>query len=187
MTENIVNEDKLEKLLRECTPRQRKFLLARREVSTDKELAKQKVASEQTIANWKKLPIFRRAYDLIIQAGNADLLSVSQEDLAKQREAMSEILPLLVQKHINIALHGEKETDSLRAIERLYELAGFKPKQPEQLPNQNKVFVQMLTILGPQAVVEANRRGVNVNNFIEGEFSPFDDKNFFLEDGEEEE
>jgi hypothetical protein len=48
----------------------------------------------------------------------------------------------------------------------LYEVLGFNAGEAMPVSKQNKVFVQMLTMLAPQVAAEAERRGLPSNTSL---------------------
>ena len=161
-------QDKLDKHLKGLSPLQQKFLLLRRTTKTYGEACDQIEVSRQTSSRWKRVPKFMAAYTLAVEVipdPRRDLMLPPEERealIATQIESLTAVLPDVVRAHVNIALYGAKDSDRIRAINMLYEVLGVGTSPETAVSKQNRVFLQMLQILGPQVAIEAKKRGMEL-------------------------
>ena len=126
-----------------------------------------------SVYRWKNIPKFWGEYQVVVGEAEEtleDAMALGAEDrqqlAADQAEALTKILPSVVQEHIRIALSSPKDADRLRAIEKLYSAIGFGKDEAPPPSRQNKVFLQMLSLMAPQVAAEAAKRGLPVASTI---------------------
>ena len=155
------------------TVKQHLFLDARATGIADADAARMVSVAMSSVHRWKNLPAFWDRYRKAtgeIEETLEEAIVLEAEDrqqlAADQAEALTKILPEIVQEHIRIALRSDKDADRLRAIEKLYSAIGFGKDEAPPPSRQNKVFLQMLSLMAPQVAAEAARRGLPVASTI---------------------
>lgn len=101
-----------------------------------------------------------------------------QQAIATEIDGIVQHLPSLVQENIKVALDPASNAAAmnakLKAIGMLYEVLGFAAGKAMPVSKQNKVFIQMLGLLAPQAQFEAEKRGIpyssSLSEVLEGNF-----------------
>jgi len=175
----------LERLKKNLTPKQVAFLDARVNTHTDKAALEKAGVTRQAVSGWKRQVDFMQAYTLVVQVISKDsevlvLADMDRQELVEQQlRAIKAVMPRIVKTHIQIALTGAKDSDRLRAIEKLYELVGLDENPANRIPTQNKVLHTMLQLIAPQLIMEATKRGVTVDpalrEIVEGQFQELQD------------
>jgi hypothetical protein len=171
----------------QCTQDQQRFINARRLVGTDQEAANDSGIRYGNLPQWKRnKPHFKTAWLLVkdewrksqpeavpevqvtkwSSSAPAVVGTDRQTTMATEIDRITYQLPALIDTNIHVALNAEKDADKLRALQMLYEVLGFNAGEAMPVSKQNKVFVQMLTMLAPQVAAEAERRGLPSNTSL---------------------
>jgi hypothetical protein len=159
---------KLDRLTKQLTPKQQEFLEARKIVDSDAKACRQIGSSDTSVPRWKKDSNFFTAYVIVTQMleANRELLvsDVSRQNLIRlQEQALLSYLPKAVQIHLDVIIHGKSDEFRLRAIKMLYDYVGIGPTSGAPISKNNQALVNILSMLGPQASNEAQKRGLEVD------------------------
>lgn len=173
MTNIIEDRAKLDTVTQTLTVNQRRFLAARADTDTDVAACKEVGIAKQTITNWKRNSDFVTAYRLTLgltidpSKELAIPAKTRQELVVQQVDALTEVLPSVVREHIRLALYAEQEAVRLNAIKEVYNMVGFGVDRAMPVGKQSQVFIQMLSLMGPQVAAEAKRRGLPVSSELQ--------------------
>ena len=161
-------------LLAPLSEAQKRFLEARAVTKSDRQACLMAKVSVSLPPVWKRYAPFKVAYAAVTTEKEEDefirdVVNISSLDrhavISQNIDQIAARLPEILAENIRLALHANKESDRIRAMQLLYNAIGFAA---ESIPvnRQNKVFVQMLTLLGPQVEAEAKKRGLPVGSTI---------------------
>ena len=164
---------KLDELLPELTEKQQDFLNKRILYPNDEQALDAADVSRQSLWRWQQKDIaFMKAYtiaslvipkpEVFLQVSSADKNSL----IITQLDVLTSILPEVIRQLIKIAMattENIRPADQLRAIEKICELTGMGAEAKMPIGKQSQIFIQMLTLMGPQIASEVEKRGLPVN------------------------
>jgi len=170
-TEELNKEYEL--ICADLTEQQVQFLNSRKTVSTDAEAVEQVGVTRQAVWKWKKDARFAEAYELattVVPDPRVQLAipEETRQDIIKgQIDSIAYYLPKVVEENIRLSLYAERESDRLTATKMLYQVLGFSAADAMPTAAQNKVFIAIMNLMGPQIQAEADKRGVNLKDVID--------------------